>query len=243
MLLILHGTMVKTQKFKKPAYVGDPLNSARIFNQLGADELIILDISETRSKSNLGIDFDLIQSLASECFMPLTYGGRIRSVEDAKKLIRIGVEKVSLNSSALSNPELINQTAAELGVSSTVVAVDVRINPVNKKFMVVRNAGRKSTNIVAVDWIAECIERGAGEILLTDVTREGTWGGMRQELIALSNQISEVPVILHGGTASYNEATEILEVPKVSGLGIGNLVCYQKKGCGILVNYPEQIFD
>jgi cyclase len=241
-LLILDGAMVKTRKYRSPKYVGDPINSTRIFNELCADELIILDISESYGSESSQIDFELISRLASECFMPLTYGGKIRSVEEARKLIRIGVEKITINSSALANPHLITEISRELGNSSTVISVDVKLNPVTQKFMVVSQGGRKATKINAEEWIAQCIEKGAGEILLTDVSREGTWDGMRKELIAFSSQISDVPVILQGGTASYDEAAEILNLKNVTALGVGNLVCYHRRGSGVLVNYPEEGF-
>jgi cyclase len=241
-LLIHDGAMVKTRKYRSPKYVGDPINSTRIFNELCADELIILDISESYGAKSRQIDFELISRLASECFMPVTYGGKIKSVEEARNLIRIGVEKITINSSALANPHLITEISSELGNSSTVISVDVKLNPVTQKFMVVSNGGRSVTKINAAEWIAECIEKGAGEILLTDVSREGTWEGMRKELITLSGQISDVPVILQGGTASYDEVVEILSLESVSALGIGNLVCYHKRGSGVLVNYPEEGF-
>jgi cyclase len=123
-----------------------------------------------------------------------------------------------------------------------VISVDVKLDPVTQKFMVVSKGGRKTTKINAAEWIADCIEKGAGEILLTDVSREGTWDGMREELITLSSQISDVPVILQGGTASYEEAVEILNLKSVSALGVGNLVCYHRRGSGVLVNYPEEGF-
>jgi cyclase len=240
-LLILDGAMVKTRKYRSPKYIGDPINSSRIFNELYADELIIIDISESYSAKSSPIDFELISRLASECFMPLTYGGKIKSLEDARKLIRMGVEKISINSSALTNPHLITEISRELGNSSTVVSVDVKINPLTQEFMVVSKGGN-TAKIKAADWIERCIENGAGEILLTDVSREGTWEGMREELIALSSQISDVPVILQGGTASYEEAAEILRIESVCALGVGNLVCYHRRGSGVLVNYPEEGF-
>jgi len=241
-LLILDGSLVKTRRFKNPEYIGDPVNSSRIFNELYADELLILDISETRRTYKEGINFELISNLASECFMPLTYGGKIKSVSDAKKIIRLGVEKVTLNSAALERQALIEEIAAELGSSSTVIAVDVKMNPLNRNYMVYRNAGRKRTSFLALDWITESIKRGAGEILLTDISREGTWKGVNEELIQLAEKISDVPVILAGGTSDYDEAARILKHRDISALGVGNLVCYQKKGCGVLVNYPDENF-
>jgi cyclase len=242
-LLVHEGSLVKTRNFKNPIYIGDPINSSRIFNDLSADELTILDIGESKDEKPLSIDFNLIENLASECFMPLTYGGRIKSVSDAKKIIRIGVEKISINSAALANPRLISEMSNELGASSTVVSVDVRFNPLTKKFNVFDQRGRLNTHLDALEWMSQCVTLGAGEILLTDVDREGSWKGMRKELIRLASGVSEVPIILHGGVSSYSEAWTILENHNVDALGVGNLVCFQKKGCGVLVNYPDDRDD
>jgi cyclase len=239
-LLILNGSLVKTSGFKNPKYVGDPINSSRIFNELGADELIILDISGSRSKHEVNIDFELIESLASECFMPLCYGGRVKDLDTAKRLIRLGVEKITLNSAALKNPELIREVSEELGSASTVIAVDVKFNPINKKFMVHGYGGKKRTQYEVKHWINKCIELGAGEILLTDINREGTWRGMSKEFIEISESCSKVPMILHGGISSYPEAFNVLANPNVAGIGVGNCVSFHKEGNGVLINYPEE---
>lgn len=231
--------MVKTRKFKSPKYIGDPVNSSRIFNELFADELIIVDIGRAHRK-NAEIDYQLIESLASECFMPLTYGGKITRVEEASKIIRLGVEKIALNSAALSDPALISAISKEIGSSSTVVSVDVKVNPITKRFVVYQQSGRPQAHRDAAQWINECVSRGAGEILLTDVSREGTWSGMREELIQLARVVPKVPVIVNGGISSINEAEKVLRVPGINALGIGNLACFQKQGMGVLVNYPEE---
>lgn len=238
-LQIFNDSMVKTRKFQNFKYIGDPINSSRIFNELCADELLIVDISENRKNGYQEINFPLIERLAGECFMPLTYGGKIRSVADAKNLIRIGIEKISINSVAIEHPRIVKEVSEEIGSSSTVVSVDVKMNPFNGQFTVFTKSGTKPTHLLACDWIEECIENGAGEILLTDIDREGTWKGMREEFIELGEKISEIPVILHGGISNYLEVNKIQRSSKVSALGVGNIVCFQRKNCGVLINYPE----
>jgi cyclase len=240
MLQILDGSLVKTCRFRKPVYLGDPINSSRIFNELYADELIVLDISKSKNRKLHKIDFDLIENLAGECFMPITYGGKIKNVGDAISVIRAGIEKISINSEALKRPKLISEISNELGASSTVVSIDIKFNRIKNKFFVHSKVGADIQKYEALEWLERCIEFGAGEILLTDVNREGTWLGMDRNLIDLAKRISEVPIVLAGGTSSYCEAASILEHENVSGLGLGNLVSFQKKDSGVLINYPKE---
>jgi cyclase len=240
LLQILDGSLVKTCRFRDPVYLGDPTNSSRIFNELYADELIVMDISESRSKRFNSIDFNLLESLASECFMPITYGGKIKCVEDATKVVRLGIEKISINSGALETPKLISEISDELGASSTVISIDLKYSKLKDKFFVFSNAGKKGTGLEAVEWIEKCIQLGAGEILLTDINREGTWLGMHHKFVELAQRVTEIPIILAGGTSSYAEAASILEQDFVSGIGLGNLVSFQKKDSGVLINYPKE---
>ena len=240
LLQILDGSLVKTCRFRDPVYLGDPTNSSRIFNELYADELIVMDISESRNRRWNSIDFDLLESLAGECFMPITYGGKIKSVEDATRVVRLGIEKISINSGVFENPQLISEISNELGSSSTVISVNVKYNKFKEKFIVFSNAGKRATGYEAVEWIEKCIQLGAGEILLTDINREGTWLGMNQKFVELAQRVTEIPIILAGGTSSYAEAASILNHDFVSGLGLGNLVSFHKKDSGVLINYPKE---
>lgn len=240
MLQILDGSLVKTRRFRDPIYIGDPINSSRIFNELYADELIVLDISGSHNKKWNKIDFNLLENLAGECFMPITYGGKIKNVSDAITVIRLGIEKIAINSGAIERPELISEISDELGASSTVVSIDVKYNKIKNKFFVFSKAGKNDHRYEALEWINLCIELGAGEILLTDVNQEGTWLGLDRKFIELAKSVREIPLVLAGGTSSYAEAASVLEEDFVSGLGLGNLVSYQKKDSGVLINYPKE---
>ena len=183
--LLLDGeALVKTTHFKRPIYVGDPINAIRIFNDKEVDELMVLDISA--SKKNRPPNFDLIHQFAGECFMPLSYGGGIKTVDQARRLFEIGVEKISIQSAAIENLNLITSIANQFGSQSIIVSVDVKNNWLNK-YKVFSSTDRK---ILKADWlltVKRAVEAGAGEILLNSVDRDGTMDGMELNLIKMAS--------------------------------------------------------
>jgi cyclase len=230
-LLLLENSLVKTCQFKGINYIGDPCNTARIFNEVEVDELIVLDIGCTNRGTS--INYKLLKNLADECFMPLTYGGGVKSVEDAAKLFEIGIEKVALNSAAILEPSLIGELANEFGSQAVVVSIDSFRNQNDAQVV------RKTINTDPVTWAIEAQGRGAGEILLTSVDREGTWLGLDLKTIKEVASSIQIPLIAHGGAKSLQDVRVAISTTGATSIGIGNLAVYQKADCGVLVHYPQ----
>ena len=236
-LLLKEGSLVKTVKFKKPGYIGDPINAVRIYNECYVDELIILDIQA--SKNNLPPDFKLIHEIASECFMPVTYAGGITCNEHIEKILKIGVEKVAINSHAMKNPALIKQAAASFGSQSIIAAIDVKKDLLGR-YWIFHHQQHKATSIDPVEWAIRLVELGAGEILLTSVDRDGTWQGYDLKLIKKVNSAVDVPVIACGGAGSIDDIKSSVIDGGASAAALGSMVVYQKKDLGVLINFPSR---
>ena len=236
--LLLKGTgLVKTTQFKNPKYVGDPINTVRIFNEKEVDELLFLDIEATNSERDP--NYKLLTEIANECFMPLAYGGGIRNLEQAKIIFNIGLEKVAINSAAHTNKNLIGEIASIYGAQAVIGVIDVKKNFWGK-YEVVSKSARKKHKSSPVEWARELEKMGVGEILLTSVDREGTWSGLDLEITALVSNSVKVPVIAHGGAGSIEHLISAIKHGKASAIAIGSMVVYQKNGFGILVNFPDK---
>lgn len=234
-LLLQDGGLVKTEKFKNPKYVGDPINAIRIFNDKYVDELIFLDINASRL--NKEPDYDLVARIAGECFMPLCYGGGIKTVEQARKLIALGVEKISINSTAIHNLELIKQLVGELGSQSVVGAIDVKRNFLGKEY-VYDSSKRRLTSLNPLTHAQNLVDAGVGEIFINDVNRDGAFSGYNIALISrISNQIN-VPLIACGGASSVDDMQEVFSVG-ASAAAAGSLFVFYGPHRAVLINYPE----
>jgi len=236
-LQLLNERLVKTIKFGHPQYIGDPVNTVRIFNELEVDELCFLDISATLEKKEP--HYFLLQQIANECFMPLSYGGGITGIEQAKKIIRSGFEKIILNTAALQHPHLIKEFAEQLGSQAVVLSIDVKKNLLGK-YIVMSHSGTKKTEKEPAQWAMEAQELGAGEILLTSIDREGTWNGFD---IALAKKVMDsvsIPVIAQGGAGSPEDIHTLLQAAPVSAVALGSMLVFQKKGMGVLINFPKE---
>ena len=236
-LLYYNRGLYKTVKFKNPAYIGDPINAIKIYNEKEVDELIFLDI--TASAENREPNYKVIIDIASECFMPLCYGGGITTLEQVKKILEIGVEKISFNHAAINNPSLVSSAARDFGNQAVVVSIDVKKNFWGK-YEVVQKRGTKSIGENPVDFARRMESIGAGEILLTSVDREGTWEGYDLELIKQVTDAINIPVIVNGGAANLQHLEQAVKTGKASGLALGSMVVYQKKGMGVLINFPPR---
>jgi len=235
-LLLKDDSLVKTVNFKKPAYIGDPVNTARIFNELEVDELVLLDISATNN--NRKPDFKILAELANECFMPLAYGGGINNFEDAKKIFQIGIEKVVINSIAFSKPAFITELAEHFGNQAIVASIDVKKNMFGK-FQVYSNSGTKKQKVDPVAWAQELEQLGAGEILLTAIHQEGTWMGFDINIIDKISNAVNIPVIANGGASSIEDIGKAVKEGQASAVSLGSMIVYQNKGMGVLVNFPD----
>jgi cyclase len=236
-LLYYNRGLCKTIKFKNPAYIGDPINAIKIYNEKEVDELIFLDITATAE--NREPNYKIIADIASECFMPLCYGGGISSVHQVKRILEIGVEKVSFNHAAIVNPSLITGVAKDFGSQAVVVSIDVK-KTIWNKYEVFQKRGAKSTGHRPVDFAKKAEELGAGEILLTSIDREGTWEGYDNELIQSVTQAVNIPVIVNGGAGNLAHLEQAVALGKASGLALGSMAVYQKKGMGVLINFPAR---
>jgi cyclase len=237
-LLLCNESLVKTVRFGKFTYVGDPANTVRIFNELEVDELLLLDISASREQR--GPNIKVLEDIANECFMPLGYGGGIRSLDQAKAVFDIGFEKVAINTSAAENPSLINEIASHYGSQAVIVSIDVNTSLLGNR-TVLTLGGKHNSQRDLVLWAKEAESLGAGEILLTSIDREGTWAGFDLDLVRSVTDAVTIPVIAHGGAGTNDHITQVLEQAKASAVALGSMVVFQKKGMGVLVNFPEQI--
>ena len=235
-LLLKDQSLVKTIKFNKFRYIGDPCNTVRIFNELEVDELLFMDITASIEKREP--NFNLLKEISDECFMPLSYGGGIKNIEQAKKIFDIGFEKISINTSSLENPNLITELANFFGSQAVIASVDVRPNFFGAH-KVYKNRGKKQTNLKALEWSKELESLGAGELLLTSVDREGTWEGFDTDLVSFISDNLAIPVIAHGGAGSIKDVEEIIQKTNVSAIALGSLVMFQKKDMGVLINFPS----
>lgn len=235
-LLLCDSSLVKTIKFNDFTYIGDPANTVRIFNELEVDELIFLDIKA--SKENKKPNLKVLREIADECFMPLAYGGGICSLDDAKEVFEIGFEKVSLNSHAINNPSLITDLANHYGSQSVVVSIDVKSNIFGQS--TVRSmSGKFNTKNDPIKWAIEVERLGAGEILLTSIDREGTWKGYDLDLVREITKAVSIPVIANGGCGTIKDLGDVIKKSNASAAALGSMVVFQKKGMGVLINFPS----
>ncbi len=235
-LLVRDGSLVKTVRFGRFTYVGDPCNTVRIFNELEVDELMVLDISPDRAAR--GPDLRLIADVANECFMPLGYGGGVRSLDDAIAVFATGIEKIVINTTAVATPCLIGEIASVYGSQAVIVSIDVKRELLGKQ-MVRTASGRCRTGHDPVAWAKEAARMGAGEILLTSIDREGTWDGYDLDLIRRVADAVPVPVIAHGGAGCLQDIGDAVTKGGASAIALGSMVVFQKRGMGVLVNFPD----
>lgn len=236
--LLLKGTgFVKTTNFKNPVYLGDCFNTVRLFNEKEVDELMILDITATPEKKPINID--LLRELASECFMPLSYGGGVRSVEDMRQLFRAGFEKVSLNTEAARNPQLIRDASREFGEQSIIVSIDIK-RKMFGGYEVYVNGGRQGTGMDPVTTARRAVEFGAGEILLNSIDRDGTMGGYDLEIIRKVADAVPVPLIACGGAGSLSHFRDAVHTGGASAVAAGSYFVFTGKHRAVLITYPTK---
>ena len=200
------GRVVKGVKFKELKDAGDPVEVARAYQEQGADELVFLDI--TASSDERQTIRDVVEKTVESCFMPVTVGGGIRQIKDIRDMLLCGADKVSLNTAAILNPELINHASNQFGNQCIVIAIDAKWVAEKQAWYVYTHGGRKPTALNAVSWAKEVVERGAGEILLTSMDRDGTKNGYDIPLTRTISDAVEVPVIASGGVGSPEHLAE-----------------------------------
>jgi cyclase len=231
------GALVKTVQFKNPMYVGDPVNAVRIFNQKEVDELLLLDIAATTEKR--GIDFETLEKIVTECFMPICYGGGVDNLADMRKLYHLGIEKVSLSSAAIERPQLIREAADEFGSQAVVVTLDVKKNLFGKH-TVRTHQGKVDTKRSAVDVACDFERYGAGEILLYSIDRDGTWSGFDVSLTEAVTRAVGIPVVACGGAGELQHLREAVKEAGASAVAIGSMAVFQAKDLGVLIKFPTR---
>lgn len=237
--LLLHkGGLAKTQQFKDPKYVGDPINAVRIFNEKEADELMVLDIDATVNK--VAPDFALIAKLAAECRMPLCYGGGVNTAEQAARILDMGVEKVAVSAAAIANPSLLTKMAAAVGRQSVVAVLDVRKRSglFAKGYDLCTHNGKTVHKLDPLAFAKELQHAGAGEIVINSVDRDGLMQGYDLELATQFKQALKVPVTFLGGAGSLDHISELISNLGVVGAAAGSLFVFKGKYRAVLINYP-----
>jgi cyclase len=209
------GRVVKGVKFVDLVDAGDPVEQARVYDKAGADELTFLDI--TASSDNRDTLYDVVARTAEQCFMPLTVGGGVRQVEDIRKLLLAGADKVSINTAAISRPEFVSEAANKFGAQCTVVAIDAK-RVAENKWEVFTHGGRNATGLDAIEWAKRMVSLGAGEILLTSMDRDGTKEGFDLKLTRAVSDAVSVPVIASGGVGSLEHFVQGVREGHASGL-------------------------
>lgn len=236
-LLLDAGGLVKSVRFKSsPAYVGDPINAIRIFNEKRVDELIVLDIGATRARREP--DYAYIEQIASECFMPVCYGGGITSVAQAKRLVSLGIEKVAVNHAAIQRPTLVRELAGDLGSQSVVAAVDVKKEWLGRRRRVFDSARRVLTDIDPVSYAERLVAEGAGEVFVNDVDRDGTLKGYDLDLVRSFTSRLNVPVIACGGAWTHEHLRAVVKDAGASAAAAGSMFVFQGPNRAVLISYP-----
>jgi cyclase len=229
-------SLVKTVKFKKPNYLGDPINAIKIFNDKEVDEIAVLDI--TASSKKKGPNFKLIEEMATECFMPMAYGGGITSIEEIKKIFSLGVEKIILNSILLEKPDLIQEAAEQYGSQSVLASVDIKKNLFGSYKPAFVSGDR-----IAKEGVVELAKKyqtyGAGEILLHNIDKDGTFGGLDEVLIKQVSAALSVPLIACGGVNSFENMLSGIQAG-ASAIAAGSYFAYRNNDTrSILISYPS----
>jgi imidazole glycerol-phosphate synthase subunit HisF len=234
-LLYSNGGLVKTKQFKNPRYVGDPINAIKIFNDKEVDELILLDIDATKNKK--GPNYNLVNDVAKECFMPFSYGGGITKLEEIKILLKSGAEKIVINSASLMDEALIQNAANQFGNQSIVVCLDIKKNWLGKYF-VYTHKGEKNSGLSPVEFAKKMEALGAGELILQFIDRDGTYRGYNLELLKELSQAVSIPVVACGGARKIEDFSAAIE-SGASAVAAGSMFVFYGPLKSVLINYPS----
>lgn len=237
-LLVKGRGLVKTVRFRTPKYVGDPINAVRIFNEKEVDELIVLDIDATRERRDP--DYTMIEHLASECRMPLCYGGGVKSVEQAKRIIASGVEKIASSSAAVLTPGFVADLAQSLGSQSVVAVLDVKRAATAGRYEVWLRNGVENTRRDAVALAADLERRGVGEIVVNSIDDDGVMQGYNIDLARQMRSAVGVPLTIMGGAGSLAHIRQLIDSIGVIGAAAGSLFVFKGVHKAVLINYPAR---
>ena len=237
-LLVNNKGLVKKVKFKDSKYVGDPINAVKIFNEKESDELMVLDIDAT--VQNREPDYKMIENLATECRMPLCYGGGIKTVEQATRIFNLGVEKIALSSAAIENPQLVANIAKEVGNQSVVVIIDVKKKMFGGYDIYTHN-GTKKTKLDLENLINKLQSLGVGEIVINSIDNDGVMNGYDLSLIEKIKPLINVPMTVLGGAGSLEDIKTLINKFGIIGCSAGSLFVFKGKYRAVLINYPKNL--
>ena len=234
-LTINDGYLVKTVNFKNPRYVGDPLNAVKIFNEKEVDELMFLDI--TASKNSQEPNFKLIKDISGECLMPLTYGGGIRNLIQAKKIFSLGVEKICIQSAALENQRLISEIIDNFGSQSIILSIDIKRDFLMRPriYSYLRN---RNLNVKWIEFIKSYVGLGIGELLINSVDKDGLLNGPDLEIISILRNEINIPIISLGGVSSIADMRKLIE-SGASAVAAGSFFTFYGPHKAVLLTYPD----
>ena len=236
-LLISNKGLVKTIQFKSPKYVGDPINAVKIFNEKEVDELIVLDIDAT--VKNHGPDYKLIKDLAVQSRMPLCYGGGIKTVKQAVKIISLGVEKIALSSSAIEKPLLVKEISEAVGCQSIVIVLDVKKDSLLKKYSTFINNGTKDINKNPVVLAKEFELHGAGEIVINSIDNDGLMQGYDDVITKKIRDVIDIPLTVLGGAGGLDDFQHLIDKFGTIGLGAGSYFVFKGPYRAVLISYNK----
>jgi len=236
--LVKDKGLVKTSNFKKPKYVGEPINAVRVFNEKEVDELIVLDIDA--SNGNISPDYKLIGHLAEECRMPLCYGGGVKTSDQVQRIVQLGVEKVAMSSAALENPNLVAEAAERVGNQSVVVVLDAKKNLCDGNYEVWTHNGCKSTGENPIDMALKMEKLGAGEIVINSIDKDGLMNGYDLDLVDKICEVISVPLTVLGGAGSLLDIGQLINKYGVIGAAAGSLFVFKGVYRAVLITYPNR---
>lgn len=237
-LLLKDGGLYKTRKFGKETYLGDPVNTIKIFNDKLVDELVFLDIAAARIRS--APNMDILREIAGECFMPLAYGGGISSVDQVRDILALGFEKVVINSAAWTDPELVPALARVFGSSTVVGSIDVRRNWMGREKVYI-HGGATAISMGVIEWAQELERRGVGELIINSIEKDGEMTGYDLDLIQRVASAVSVPVIAAGGARDKKDLKAAVITAGASAAAAGAMFVFQGKHRAVLISYPSSI--
>jgi cyclase len=237
--LLLRGSgLVKTRKFKDPVYVGDPVNAIRIFSEKEVDEIVVLDIDASREGREP--NYELIAEMAGEAFMPMAYGGGIRNIDQVRRLIRSGIEKIVINTAAVESTDIIRAAADIYGSQAIVGAVDVKKTLIGG-YRIVTKSATKEVKIILEEHIQRLVGAGVGEIFLNSVDKDGTMSGYDLQLIRSVTHKINVPVVACGGAGKMEHLSQAVHEGGAAAVAAGSMFVFYGKHRAVLINYPEKV--
>lgn len=235
-LLLKNRGLYKTVRFKNEVYVGDPMNAVKIFNDKLCDELIFLDISASKQRKQ--IDYKFIEEIASECFMPFSYGGGINDLRQVETLLKLGIEKVVINSAIFDKPAFVSEAAKKFGSSTIVASVDVKKDLFNQ-YQVYSHSGRNIKGLQFISFLKHIEELGLGEVMVNSVDNDGLMTGYDQRLAGIASDQLSIPVAFCGGARDINDIKTLLRTTTISAAAVGSLFVFHGPHKAVLISYPS----